>query len=231
VPAGDHKKLEAAYRQLQTELANLHESKLALEKHIHRLTRLRGHFGPKPIFISAGVVGSDSSILRDIKRLAHNGGDYLKTGQMAVADVADGKAEDGSRKAAVEPAAGAVVGRIIGQPGKRTADLQLLSDREFQLPVIIKPHPLRKESWSVTGLLKGRGAGQISVIRVPTEYAVRPGDLVIARADPKYLPAALMVGTVGDCRRYEKNLVLWDIRVKPAADPRTLQDVIIIRPD
>ncbi len=230
ISANDYEQLKKTYHRTRAQLININEERLALKKLNQRLAHLRRQLGPKPLFIPAGVAGSDTSILRDIKQLIHNAPDELESGQIVLGSVvadSTGACDTPPKK---DIYAMAVAGRVIGRPGKRTAQLQLLSDPEFRLLVTIKPSRQRKEKWQrVTGTLKGEGAGQISIEGVPTKYNVQPGDVVLAHADTKYLPVAMIIGTVQSCQRYEKNPVLWQIKVRPTADLLTLRDVIIIK--
>jgi len=230
VSAEDHERLKKTCRRTLAQLINSNEKLLALEKLNRCLAHLRRRLGPKPIFIPAGVAGSDTSILRDIKHLIHDAHSELESGQIILGSVVADSAEARGTPKTKDINAMAVVGRVIGRPGKRTAQLQLLSDPEFRLLVTIKPSRQRKEKWqAVTGTLKGKGTGHVSIEGVPTKYNVQPGDVVLACADPKYLPVAMIIGTVQNCQRYEKNPVLWQIKVRPAADLLTLRDVIIIK--
>ena len=230
ISANDYEQLKKTYRRTRAQLININEERLALKKLNQRLAHLRRQLGPRPLFIPAGVTGSDTSILRDIKQLIHNAPDELENGQIVLGSVVADNAETRDTPQKKDIYAMAVAGRVIGRPGKRTAQLQLLSDPEFRLLVTIKPSRQRKEKWRmVTGTLKGEGAGQISIEGVPTKYNVQPGDVVLAHADTKYLPVAMLIGTVQSCQRYEKNPVLWQIKVRPTADLLTLRDVIIIK--
>ena len=191
------------------------------------LRQLPGFERAATMFQVANIIGVDTSNLREVKSLDVGSslevqknqlvlGSSLRRSEEALSSEADAKYQM------------AVVGKII-DVGPRTSHLQLLSDPGFCLKIVIEPNRQRGQKFRAYGMLKGKGMGRIEVTMISANNAIRPGDVVLAKADTQYLPIDMFVGTVVSCVEAEKNPIEWQITVQPAVDPHTLRQAIIVR--
>jgi cell shape-determining protein MreC len=63
---------------------------------------------------------------------------------------------------------------------------------------------------------------------MPLKYKIKQGDKVFACRQPGFLDAPMIIGEVAECKRDEKEPMLWDITVKPRCDIKNIKDVAII---
>ena len=63
---------------------------------------------------------------------------------------------------------------------------------------------------------------------MPTKYAIQPGDIVYARKKTGFLDASIVVGHIVQCQRSQGNPLVWDVKVVPAANVKTLENVTVV---
>jgi len=213
------------YQQLENELIYSQSQLRKIQKINNELAGLRRRFALDRVdFITAYIIGSDSSTLHQVRKLDQGADHYVARGQMVLAAV--GKKQNLS---SADKAQLAVVGKI-SEVGSQTASLQLLTDPGFILPVIIQPRWDRKQNWRARGVLQSIGMHRIVVTMVSTKQPVKVGDIVLARAGKNSsLTTDILLGTVRYCRPDDRNPVMWRIQVQPAVDLPNLRQVVVIR--
>jgi rod shape-determining protein MreC len=103
----------------------------------------------------------------------------------------------------------------------RTARVQLVTDPKSKIAVEIA-------ELNVEGIMQGDGNDSAKIRLLPTKYKIKVGDIVYAQKKPGLLDVPMIVGTVSQCKRDDKNPLLWDITVKPACDIGDLSSVAVI---
>ena len=227
VSARQYEQLRRQYQQAVNKIVNL-EQELHQQQELNvQLAGLRQQFGlARARLIAAQVVGSDSSSWSQRVILNQGSLQLIREGQLVLSRA--GEAQEGmSTGKGADNFQMCVVGRI-DEVGLRTSKLQLVTDAGFGLPVFIKSHWQRQESWRGEGVLTGGGMGQVKVTLVRADYPVRVGDAVLACSDPKTLPVELLVGQVSSCEPDKDNPVFWRIAVRPATEPHTLREVVVV---
>jgi len=232
----EYQKLLNRSQREQRELINLNQQVDHLKEMTLRLTGVKQQYGLERVkLVAAHITGSDSSSLREIKKLDQGSAEGVQAGQLVLAWSDSGGSDAGKSNDKTElyqkALQGAVVGKIIDS-ARDTSSLQLLSDPGLRMKVVLMPNPGRKEKWQAEGLLQGEGLGRVTVTKVPAtaEYTIRRGDVVLALPEAKILPVAMLIGWVQSCQPEEQNPVLWQIQVRPAVELHPLREVIIIKP-
>lgn len=203
---------------------NLAAENRALRQRNEQLAGLRRAGWPQRVrFLQAEVVGSDSGPRRQIKTLNLGARDGVRKDQIVLA--AAGVEPDFTVPGTYDYQM-CVVGRIFAV-GEGSSTLQLLTDPEFRLLAAIVPVE-DSQTWRADGVLTTEPGQLPSVVMVPANLPVRPGDAVLARANPQFLPIELLVGTVKSCRRHERTPVVWQISMHPAVDLNTLGQVVVV---
>jgi cell shape-determining protein MreC len=179
-------------------------------------------------FISAHITGSDTGNVSHVKILDQGSSQQVSAGQIALGVIdAEGAGKSGDADNSVPDIYQmAVVGRI-SDTALGNSRLQLITDARFQVPVEIRPRWNRQQNWQVKGIMKGRGTWDMTVGLVSANYPVMVGDPVLIRAGTDTLPETMLIGFVSECKRDDKNAVLWQISVEPAVDLNNLRKVII----
>ncbi|UCE47436.1 MAG: rod shape-determining protein MreC, partial [Phycisphaerales bacterium] len=77
-------------------------------------------------------------------------------------------------------------------------------------------------------IMQGTGDSLAKIQLVPTKHTIKTGDIVLAQKKPGFLNTPVITGTVVQCKRNNKNPLLWDIKVKPACDIDAVKDVTVI---
>jgi len=215
-----------SYQQLENQFVNTRQELRYYQKLTEQLSMVRQQLGLERVkFIVARVTGSDTSNLREVKYLDRGASDQVQMGQAVLSCVETAKGGDGKAEAK-DIYRMAVVGQIVGEAGKVTSNLQLVSDPGFCQKVVIEPNWQRGENWRAEGLLKGKGMGQIEVTMISTRDPVQPGDTVLSQL--KDLSVEMIIGTVMSCRPQENNRVEWQISVRPAVDLYNLREVVVV---
>ena len=223
VSSEQYNHIKRQFERMASELANV-RAELRRQQELNvTLSGLRSEFGlARARLVVAEVTGSASSDWSQTLYLNRGSADGVREGQLALGVVCG--ATNGNQPA--EPVYH-VVGRVK-TAGARTAYLQLVTDPDFSLPVFIVPGWDRNEDWRAEGQLYGREMGYTAVGFISVEHPVRAGDAVLACSDPSCLPVEMLVGWVRSCRPDDKNPVLWQINVAPAAQLHSLEQVIIV---
>ena len=230
VPGSEYAELKEAYLRTETRCLNLTEELCQQRELNAQLSGLRQLAGLRAAdLIQAQVVGSDSTIGRQIKTVNRGARHHVAPEQIVLAPCrsAEGHPSDSvEQDEAPDTYQMALVGRIAAT-GQWTSKLQLINDPEFRLAVQIVPAADRGESWRARGMLNGTVSGETTVL-VAREHAVREGDLVLARADPRDLPVSMLIGTVSECRSDDATPVMLQVTVEPAVNLATIRDIVAI---
>lgn len=138
----------------------------------------------------------------------------------------------------------ALVGRIISS-GTATAQLQLITDADFQLGAIIlrdlnKPREIdtehRREPLTarnneyIATTIHGDGRGGLIATDVFKSHNVLPGDWVGTDKRSKFMPERIRIGRVTEVKPDSRNAGLVTLVIAPVADLASLRDVYIVVP-
>jgi rod shape-determining protein MreC len=104
---------------------------------------------------------------------------------------------------------------------ERTAKVRLFSDASSIVQVNIS-------GLDVNMLMQGDSANTAKIKMVPVKHKINVGDAVMLRKKPGYLDISMIVGTVQQCKRDDKNPSLWEINVRPVCDIDKLNNVAAI---
>ena len=189
--------------QYQNHIANLEEELRQKNLTIQQLsglrTRMRGLEGAR--LVPADIITGSTEGLRD--ELIINCGK-----------------EDGLSKDLFVIGDNSVIG-TISDLSSRTAKVRLFSDASSIIQVNIS-------GLEINMLMQGSGGNMAKIKLVPIKHKIQVGDAVLVRKKPGYLDIAMVIGTVQQCKRDDKNPALWDITVKPTCDIGKLSDVAVI---
>ncbi len=112
---------------------------------------------------------------------------------------------------------------VVSAVDAKGAKVKLITDPTSRLPV-------RLGNLNVPMVLEGRGDGTAKIRLVPTNHAIRAGDVVYAQAKPGALDAPMIVAEVAQCKKDKDNPHVWDITVRPVCDLGALTDVVVLKP-
>jgi len=113
-----------------------------------------------------------------------------------------------------------VIGTIT-ELSDKNAKVRLLTDATSAVQVNIP-------GLEINMIMEGEGRNLAKIKLVPVKHKIKVGDAVLVRKKPGLLDAAIVAGTVQQCKRDNKNASLWDITVKPACDAGNLNNVAVI---
>jgi len=227
VSAQEHQALKERYDKSINILNNTRQELRRQQELNLQLSGLHQEFGlARANLIVAHVIGTDSTSWSQRLHLDRGSLHHLQAEQLALAGIEPAEATD-KDKAAQDIYQMSVVGKLK-DVGLKTANLQLITDSGCSLPVVIIPRWDRDDNWRAEGQLYGTGMGQITVRFVSAQLPVQPGDAVMACSNPRYLPTEMIIGRVQSSRRSDKNPVVWEITVKPAADLHSLRQVVVV---
>jgi len=173
--------------------------------------------------------------------------DHIAVGQLVLAQI-EGAQIDADQETIDDMC---IIGVIeeVAPSGLRFAQVRLIDDPGFEMPVFIEPRWDRKgtiERWgghlktkkgyqksdNIDGeaaTLMSQAMGQIHVAwLLAKEHDVAVGDLVYGRSDGMFLPIALPIGYVTSCTIDQKNPMMWDIKVTPHVDLNRLKHVVVV---
>lgn len=218
--------IEQQYLADQNRLINLRQRLYEQEELIVELSGLRQRFWmARTNLISAQIVGTDSR--GHVHNLNVGSVDHVRKGQLVLARVGGDCSDavgDGKQPCAVDMC---VVGRIK-DTGMLTSTLELVSAPGFTLPVFVEPPGSMELTWQARGFLNGNSLGPMTVTMVKHQYPVEVGSVVVTRVESKLLPTDMIMGVVFECKPDDKNPVMWDITVVPAANLNSLREVIVV---
>ncbi len=208
------------------------------------------------MIIPATVVGGDPTSFRQARLLRPES--KTRPGQLVTTR------ELLTRRPTAIPAERAVLGGVslVGQiesSGAWTAHVQLITDADFGMRVLIerrptdgkvrkiwideprtpggKPQPvhrqLRRDDPPVQAYLEGRGTDLLITKPLPETHGVAPGDCVVtmvATGGEARLPAGVHIGTVEKVLEVPNKPLYVRLEVRPGADMDTLSDVYVVMP-
>lgn len=130
----------------------------------------------------------------------------------------DRGAREGLRRDLAVLAPAGVVGRIVGEPGPRAAQVQLLIDRTAACGALI-------ERSRAAGVIVGGGTA-LRMEYVSNLADVRPGDVVVTSGTDGIYPKGFRIGEV---EHVDRGAGLYKtIRVRPAVDFASLEVVLVV---
>jgi hypothetical protein len=138
----------------------------------------------------------------------------------------------------------ALVGRIVSS-GMATAQLQLVTDGDFQIGAMIWRDPNlhreidtahRREPLTATNnqyiptTIRGDGRGGMIATDVFKSHNVLPGDWIGTDGRSKFMPQRIRIGRVAAVKPDPRNAGLVALSITPVADLASLRDVYIVVP-
>jgi len=102
-----------------------------------------------------------------------------------------------------------------------SSQVLMISDHDSGAGVIL-------ESSRLQGILKGSSSGELQINDVMSDEKVEAGEHVITSGGDRIFPKGLSVGTVISATPDRDNDPFLNIRVKPAADLRRLEEVLVV---
>jgi len=197
--------------------------------------------------IPARVVGGDSLPYSDTMIINAGAGQGAGVGQFVTTRVVitDRNRALPARLAVIT--ASHLVGRLT-ETDAFSSRVQLITDREFQVPVQIRriadrrritalsdgrpaEENLRPAHPDIEAVAQGDGARGMVIPRVKALHKIRPGDVVLTRASDGYIGTEVPVGRVVQVDDDPKKPGLFvTLRVQPFADLDSLRDVYVIVP-
>jgi rod shape-determining protein MreC len=113
-----------------------------------------------------------------------------------------------------------IIGKI-SEVSKREARLKLFTDPASRIAV-------RIGNLNIDRLMQGGGKDEAKIRLLPTKHKIRVGDKVLAKKNPGFLDASMIIGVVARCERDDRNPSMWDITVKPVCDIERLSSITVI---
>ncbi len=114
-----------------------------------------------------------------------------------------------------------IVGKVKEITGPLSSQVLLINDRDSGAGVIL-------ESSRLQGVLKGTSFGELQVTDIMSDEQVNAGEHVITSGGDKIFPKGLPVGTVISASPDHDNDPFLSIRVRPSADLRRLEEVLVV---
>lgn len=102
-----------------------------------------------------------------------------------------------------------------------SSQVLLINDRDSGAGVIL-------ESSRLQGILKGGSLGELQITDVMSDEKVDAGEQVVTSGGDRIFPKGLAVGTVISAVPDRDNDPFLNIRIKPAADLRRLEEVMVV---
>ena len=187
----------------ENHIANLKEQLRIQQEEIIELTMMRDSF---PALEKAGLIMADvirSSINGTRSELTINRGqnDGLVKGLFVLGD-------------------NSIIG-TVSDVSPRTAKVKLFTDPASRIAV-------RIGNLNFDRLMEGGGKDEAKIPHLPTKHKIRVGDKVLAKKNPGFLDASMIIGVVARCERDDTNPLIWDITVKPVCDIERLNSITVI---
>lgn len=132
----------------------------------------------------------------------------------------DKGSRDGVKPEMAVITADGIVGKIR-EVAPLSSQILLINDRESGAGVIL-------ESTRLQGILKGTSLGELQIIDIMSDEKVDAGEHVITSGGDRIFPKGLSVGTVVSASPDRDNDPFLNIRVKPSADLRRLEEVLVV---
>ncbi len=194
----DYAKLQAGYRRLKNDVANLNAKLTEARAEIDRLAGLRTvpqwqsmRFQPATIVTATGSRQNELIINRGQEE------------QVAVGCYVMGMNDH------------SIIG-VISNVSPHGAKVKLVTDPTSKIPVEIG-------DTRVQGLMQGN---KIGLVRAT--HPIKKGDPVMARRVPGFLDVAVVTAEVIECKPSKKDPLLLDITIAPVCDIANLIDVAVV---
>jgi rod shape-determining protein MreC len=192
-------------RELQDEVARLQMEQARLKRDADQARRLQALLDFKEKFVAktvaAQVIGTSGTEQSRVILIDKGSRDGIKTDMAVITP-------DG------------IVGKIK-DVFPLSSQVLLISDHDSGAGVIL-------ESSRLQGILKGSAQGDLQIADVMSDEKVEAGEHVITSGGDRIFPKGLSVGTVTSSSPDRDNDPFLSIRIKPAADLRRLEEVMII---
>ncbi|UCF16243.1 MAG: rod shape-determining protein MreC [Phycisphaerales bacterium] len=198
----EHSVSRERYERLHNHLANVSEWLRQERKKVEKLSGLRDRTVWKGVnFVLADVI--TASVDASHRELFINRGqeDGLAVGQFVLVN-------------------DSIIG-TVSNVGACTGRVRLITDPTSRIAVKIG-------ELDADRIMQGTGDSLAKIQLVPTKHTIKTGDIVLAQKKPGFLNTPVITGTVVQCKRNNKNPLLWDIKVKPACDIDAVKDVTVI---
>jgi rod shape-determining protein MreC len=192
-------------RELQDEVARLQMEQARLKQDADQARRLQALLDFREKFVAktlvAQVIGTSGTEQSRVILIDKGSRDGIKTDMAVITP-------DG------------IVGKIK-DVFPLSSQVLLISDRDSGAGVILESNRLQ-------GILKGSAQGDLQIADVMSDEKVEAGEHVITSGGDRIFPKGLSVGTVTSSSPDRDNDPFLSIRIKPAADLRRLEEVMVI---
>ena len=111
---------------------------------------------------------------------------------------------------------------MIADVTNNIAKVRLITDSNSNIPV-------RIAGLSAPAIMQGNGDNSTTINLV--KHKVSIGDDVYVLKKPAFLPTSIIVGKVTQCQRDQENPLLWSIKLMPASDLQTINNVTVVITD
>lgn len=192
-------------QELQNQLNQMRLEQARLRQDVEQARRLQELLQFKEQFIAktlaAQVIGTSGT---DLSRVI-----YIDRG-----------AKDGVAAGMAVITPDGVVGKV-SRADSRTSQVLLISDPSSGAGVLL-------ERQRLNGVLKGTASGIPEIQNVMSDEKIQVGDSVITTGGDRVFPKGLKVGTVASVSPDFERDPFLSIKIKPAADLRRLEEVLVI---
>lgn len=113
-----------------------------------------------------------------------------------------------------------IIGTIT-EVSNRIARVKLFTDKSSNMAVKVGKSEVKR-------MMQGIGNNSAKVPMLPVTYPVKAGDQVFACKKPGLLDVPMIIGTVTQCKRDDRQPSVWDITVQPACDITKIENVTVI---
>ncbi len=190
---------------LQSEVARLRQEQAAFAEDAAEGRRLQTLLAFKQHYIAttvaAQVIGTSGSDRSHVLWIDKGSDDGLKSEQPVITpDGVVGKLRD------VMP---------------HTAQLLLISDPNSGAGVILASTRMR-------GIIRGTAAGEVQINNLTADQRIKPGEAIITSGGDQVFPRGLPVGTIASIAPDPQHQPYTAISIKPAANLRQLEEVLVI---
>jgi rod shape-determining protein MreC len=202
---GDLRSIRRQNRELQEQVERLQMEQVRLRQDADQAHRLQALLEFKEKFVARtlaaqviGTSGTEQSRVLIIDKGSHDG---VKTDMAVITpDGIVGKVKD------VFPLSSQVL---------------LINDHDSGAGVIL-------ESSRLQGVLKGTSLGELQITDIMSDEKIEAGEHVITSGGDRIFPKGISVGTVTSASPDRENDPFMNIRVKPSADLRRLEEVLVV---
>jgi len=190
--------------QYKNHIANLEQNLEQANQKINQLSGLRNRF---PMLKGAKLIPADISTVTiggtQAELIINRGTDEgLASNQFVIAD-------------------NSIVG-TIAEVSNRIARVKLFTDKSSNIAVQVGKSEVKR-------VMQGLGNYSAKIIPdIPTTTPVKAGDQVFACKKPGLLDVPMIIGTVTQCKKNDRQPSVWDITVQPACDITKIENVTVI---